>query len=222
MQFDNLFDQADVQKLIDVNAQSDFGERDVAIIVAAMVWGLTPSELTLLRVCDVLSESGAFHRKWLLPESVAYNGTSRELQTPEHVIPFFDDYIDWRLAESLSLGDQAGYRGLAPLSALFLNDRGGAYKLSPRTKGGDSYQPRAMSAKLQVLIDRAGFDATVSTFRDSWIKLMYDYGCDCKELMRISGVRQRETIDRKTRPAPRDTDHVFKDICSDLSGSDRV
>lgn len=70
-----------------------------------------------------------------------------------------------------------------------------------------------MSAKLKSFIERAGIEgATVATYRDSWVKAMYKAGCHHKDLMRVSGIRQKETIDRKTRPAIQDLEKVFKGI----------
>lgn len=72
-----------------------------------------------------------------------------------------------------------------------------------------------MNAKLKSFITKAGIEgATVATFRDSWVKVMYDHGCHHKDLMRVSGIKQKETIDRKIRPATQDLEKVFKDIYS--------
>lgn len=43
---------------------------------------------------------------------------------------------------------------------------------------------------------------------------MYEAGCHHKDLMRVSGIKQKETIDRKIRPAIQDLGKVFRDIYS--------
>ncbi|MGX1201012.1 site-specific integrase [Marinobacter sp. MBR-105] len=215
MPIERLFNESDVQRLIDMNSAPPFGKRNAALIMGALYWGLTPSEASLLRLEDVMDQSGDFFRIWTLPDSTAYNGEARELHTEDHVLPFFEAYMDWRLGEELCLSNQSWYRGSDPKSAFFLNDRGEPYKLSPRKKGSTDYQPRAMSAKLKSFIEKAGIEgATVATFRDSWVKAMYEAGCHHKDLMRVSGIKQKETIDRKTRPAIQDLEKVFKDIYS--------
>lgn len=215
MPIERLFNESDVQRLIDMNAAAPFGKRNAALIMGALYWGLTPSEASLLRLEDVMDQSGDFFRIWTLPASTAYNGEARELHTEDHVLPFFEGYMGWRLAEELYLSNQAWYRGSDPKSAFFLNDRGEPYKLSPRKKGSTEYQPRAMSAKLKSFIENAGIEgATVATYRDSWVKAMYEAGCHHKDLMRVSGIKQKETIDRKTRPAIQDLAKVFRDIYS--------
>lgn len=215
MSIERLFNESDVQRLVDMNAAPPFGKRDGAMIMGALYWGLTPSELSLLRLGDVMDLSGDFYRIWTLPAGTAYNGEERELHTENHVLPFFEQYMDWRVSEGLYLSNQPWYRGSDPKSHFFLNDRGEPYKLSPRKKGSTDYQPRAISAKLKSFIEKAGIKgATVATYRDSWVKAMYDHGCHYKDLMRVSGIKQKETIDRKTRPALQDLEKVFKDIYS--------
>jgi integrase len=215
MPIERLFSESDVQRLINMNSAPPFGKRNAALIMGALYWGLTPSEASLLRLEDVMDQSGEFFRIWTLPASTAYNGEARELHTEDHVLPFFEGYFEWRVGEELCLSNQAWYRGSDPQSAFFLNDRGEPYKLSPRKKGSTDYQPRAMSAKLKSFIEKAGIEgATVATYRDSWIKAMFDAGCHHKDLMAVSGIRQKETIDRKVRPAIQDLDQVFKAIYS--------
>ena len=213
MTVERLFSESDVQRLIDMNSAPPFGKRNAALIMGVLYWGLTPSEASLLRLEDVMDQSGEFFRIWTLPASTAYNGEARELHTEDHVLPFFVGYLDWRVAEGLCLSNQSWCRGSDPKSAFFLNDRGEPYKLSPRKKGSTDYQPRAMSAKLKSFIEKAGIEgATVATYRDSWVKAMYEAGAHHKDLMRVSGIKQKETIDRKTRPAIQDLEKVFKDI----------
>ena len=215
MPIERLFNESDVQRLIDMNAAPPFGKRNGALLMGALYWGLTPSEMSILRLEDVMDQSGEFFRIWTLPASIAYNGEARELHTEDHILPFFEQFVDWRVSERLFASNQSWYRGSDPKSPFFLNDRGEPYKLSPRKKGSAEYQPRAMNAKLKSLIDKAGIEgATVSTLRDSWIKAMSDHGCHHKELMRVSGIKQKSTLDRKTRPAIQDLDKVFKAIYS--------
>lgn len=215
MPIERLFDESDVQRLIDMNAVPPFGRRNSCLIIAAVYWGLTPSELSLLRLEDVMDQSGEFFRIWTLPASTAYNGDARELHTNDHVLPFFEQYMDWRASEGLYASNKPWYRGTDPKSHFFLNDRGEPFKLSPRKKGSSDYQPRTMNAKLKSFISKAGFEGvTVSTYRDSWIKTMHNHGCSYKDLMFVSGYKQRETIDRKIRPAVQDLEKVFRDIYS--------
>ena len=215
MPIEKLFTDSDIQSLLDMNAAPPFGPRNAALIMGAVYWGLAPSELSRIRLEDVMAENGEFYRIWGLPGYTAFNGDPRELRTEDHVLPFFEKYMDWRLKQKLFLSNQSSCRSSDPKSHFFLNDRGQAFKLSPRKKGSGDYQPRSMNEKLKQLIKNTSIQgATPSTFRDSFIKGMYESGCHYKELMRVSGIKQKTTLDRKIRPHERELEDVYKNLFS--------
>tara|TARA_Y100001001_G_scaffold158908_1_gene179093 strand:+ start:10235 stop:10915 length:681 start_codon:yes stop_codon:yes gene_type:complete len=210
---ERLFTEDDVQRLLDMNAAPPFGARNAALIIGAVYWGLTPSELSLLRLEDVMDRGGEFYRIWTLPAHTAYTGEPRELRTEDHVLPFFEAYMVWRESKETWTSNQNWYRGTDPKSPFFLNDRLGEFSLSPRSKGGSDYQPRAMNEKLKSFIRKAGIEGvTPRTFRDSCIKAMYDAGCHYNDLMLITGIKQKETIDRKVRPREKELKKVFQEV----------
>ncbi len=213
MAVEKLFTEQELQLLLDMNSKPPHGQRSCALIMGAVYWGLTPSELSLLQLQHVMSQSGEFYRIWTLPASVAYNGEARELRTEDHVLPFFEAYMDKRMELKLHLSNKAWYRHSDPESHFFLNDRGDSFKLSPRKKGSSDYQPVSMNSKLKQLIANTSIQgAKPSTFRDTFIKNMYEAGCGYKELMAVSGIKGKETLDRKIRPHEREIEEVFKTI----------
>lgn len=123
MPIEKIFSEADIQTLIDMNSAPPFGQRNGALILGAVYWGLTPTELSLLRLEDVMDQSGEFYRVWVLPKSVAYTGEARELMTADHVLPALEKYMDWRIKNNLFLTNLHSYRRSDPKSYFFLNDR---------------------------------------------------------------------------------------------------
>ncbi|WP_444935852.1 site-specific integrase [Microbulbifer sp. JMSA004] len=215
MPVEKLFTEPELQVLLDMNAAPPHGQRNAALIIGAVYWGITPSELSLLRLEDVMDQGGQFFRVWTLPASTAYNGEVRELHTEDHVLPFFEAYMGQRVKEGLYKSNQSWYRNSDPKSYFFLNDRGEPFKLSPRKKGATDYQPASMNSKLKQLIANTGIQgAKPSTFRDTFIKNMYEAGCGYKELMKVSGIKGKETLDRKIRPHERELEAVFKNLFS--------
>ena len=53
---------------------------------------------------------------------------------------------------------------------------------------------------------------TPSTFRDLWIKAMYDVGCGYSDLQAVSGIKSKATLDKKVRPSEQELEVVFKSI----------
>jgi integrase len=96
-----------------------------------------------------------------------------------------------------------------------LNDRGEPYKLSPRKAGSGEYQPRSMNEQLKRMIKKAGLHgATPSSFRDSFVRGLYEEGCGWKDLMAVTGIKQKRTLERKVRPREAELDKVFSNLYS--------
>ncbi len=215
MAVERFFDVKDIQELLDKNAGTSFGRRNAALIMGAVYWGLTAQELSLLSVNDVIAETGDFYMSWVLPKHTAYNGEERTCYTKEHMLDFFDNYAEWRKQNNIGLSNLAAYRNLDPNSKFFLNNRGEPYKLSPRKAGSGEYQPRSMNEQLKRMIKRTGLHgATPSSFRDSFIRELYNNGCKWEDLMAVTGIKQKRTLERKVRRKELELEKIFKNLYS--------
>lgn len=215
MPIEHIFDERDVQELINQNASKPFGARNAVLILGGVYWGLTPLEMCWVTVEDVIAPDGQFYKEWVLPDRFAYNGEAREIHTADHVLPFFEAYVEMRLERSWGLSNLHTHRGLSPTSYFFLNDSGRQYKPTERKSGSGSFQPRSMIEQLKRMINRTGIQgATASTYRDSFIKSMYDSGAGWKDLMRVSGIKQKRTLERKVRPHERELEAVLSKLYS--------
>lgn len=211
MASERIFDEIDVQELLDQNSAPPFGARNVALILGGVYWGLAPIELSLVATEDVIAPNGDFYRVWTLPAHAAFNGEARVIYTAEHVLPFFDKYADFRLSRGWGVTENLHtHRRLSPDSRFFLNDRGEPYKPTERKDKPGSYQPRTMVEQLKRMIGRTGlYGATPSSFRDSFIKGMYENGATWTELMKATGIKQKRTLEKKVRPHERDLEDIL-------------
>jgi len=215
MASERLFTEPDIQELVDKNAGPPYGKRNAALIMGAVYWGLTPTELSLVSVQDVMHENGELLRIWVIPAHVAFNGEPRECHTENHVLPFYDGYLDWRISKGWGTSNMHTFRELDPQSRFFLNDRGEPYKLSPRIAGSGQYQPRSMNEQLKRLISRTNlYGATPSSFRDSYIRGLYENGCGWKDLMKLTGIKQKRTLEKKIRPQDAGLEIIFSNLFS--------
>lgn len=215
MASERLFTEPDIQELVDKNAAPPYGKRNAALIMGAVYWGLTPSELSQVSVQDVMHQNGEMLRVWVIPVHVAFNGEPRECHTEDHVLPFFDGYINWRREKGWGTTNIHTYRTLNPESMFFLNERGVPYKLSPRVAGSNQYQPRSMNEQLKRLIRRTSLHgATPSSFRDSYVRGLYENGCGWKDLMKLTGIKQKRTLERKVRPQEAELEIIFNNLFS--------
>ena len=192
MAAERIFDEVDVQELLEQNAAPPFGARNAALILGGVYWGLTPLELCLVSTEDVLAPNGDFYRVWVLPKHASFNGAAREVHTADHILPFFERYVDMRKGQNWALSSNLhSHRGLSPSSRFFLNDGGEPYKPTERRNKPGSYQPRSMLEQLKRMIDRTGlYGATPASYRDSFIKGIFDNRAGWSYLMKVTGVKQ--------------------------------
>jgi len=215
MAVERIFDEADLNQLIEQNAAHPYGRRNAALIFGGVYWGLTPLEASQIELENVIAPSGDFYRVWVLPAHFAFNGEAREIHTGDHILPFFEKYAELRQEKEWGLSNLKSHRSLAPDSKFFLNDSGEPYKVTARKAGSGSYQPRSMNEQLKRMIGRTDlYGATPASFRDSFIKGMYDKGCGWTELKKVSGIKQKRTLEKKVRPHERELENVLKSLYS--------
>ena len=209
------FNAKDVENLLNNNA-NHLGERNAALIMSGVGWGLNPLEMCQVSTKNLISESGELYRIWVLPEHNSYNGEAREIRTENNLLPFFESYIDLRIRKKWGLSNLHSYKGLDPESKFLLNDYGRPYKLTKthnKDTGKTSYQARSMNEQLKRIISRTNIvDAKPSSFRDSYIKALYDEGAGWEELKLATGLKNKKTLERKIRPEVKEMEDVYKSL----------
>ena len=209
------FNQAEIAKIIENNADPKFGRRNSALVMGGVYWGLTPLELCQVSVKDVIAPSGEFYQIWILPKHASYNNEKREIHTENHVLNFFESYALYRQKKKWGLSNLSSYKGLDPESMFFLNDTGSPYKLtkSDRGNGKITYQARSMNEQLKRMLARTNIQgATPASYRDTFIKFMYEAGCQWEELKLVTGIKNKKTLENKIRPEIRELEQVYKTI----------
>ena len=209
------FTQAEIVKLIENNAVPELGRRNSVLVIGGVYLGLVPLELCLVDVKDIMAPNSEFFQIWVLPSHASYNGEPREIHIENHVLNFFKSYVLLRLKKQWGLSNLSAYSGLDPESKFFLNDKGQPYKLtkSDRGNGKITYQARSMNEQLKRMIARTDIQgATPASYRDTFIKLMYEAGCQWEELKLVTGIKHKKTLENKIRPEIRELEQVYKTI----------
>lgn len=224
MAVERIFDESDIQELLDQNSAPPFGARNAALILGGVYWGLTPIELCQVETGDIIAPNGEFYRVWVLPKHASFNGESREVYTEDHVLPFFEKYADLRLERKWGVASNLhSHRKLSPDSKFFLNDRGEPYKPTERKDKPGSYQPRSMVEQLKRMIGRTSlYGATPASYRDSFVKGLYENGAGWSDLMKITGIKQKRTLEKKVRPHERELKTVLSGLFSRVKIPDHI
>jgi integrase len=214
-----VLEVGDLKELLSAQEGSEFETRDRLAILAAALWGLTASELSLLQVGDVVHEHGPLRKVWTLPAKTAYNGYERKIST-EHarLIEALEAYLEWRCAQGAKLSGHVEhstrYRGLDPQSVLMLNDNGAPFAFSKRSKAQPgSVQPTGINALFKRLIGRSNLNGgvTYTDFRRSFICHLAreeEGNLSMRNIMAVTGMRDYSGV---KRIVDADTKHL-KDV----------
>lgn len=213
MPIEKVLSESDIKKIIQANSQPPFALRNKVLVIGSTYWLLTPIELCELRLEDIMDKDGSFYKIWVLPDYVAQNGTSRELRTSDHIAKVLQQYIDWWKANGLYQSGREAYQGCDPKAHLILNDNYEKYSLSKRGRNGTGYLPIALNKKLNTMLETAGMKGcTASSLRDSGIKLMWDKGAHYKDLMELTGIKTKKSLDSKIRPHEAELESVVNNV----------
>ncbi|MEL0637617.1 hypothetical protein V6259_12690 [Marinomonas sp. TI.3.20] len=212
MPLERIFDERDINELLTQNAGGEHGARNAALILSGVCWGLTPLEQSLVSTESVIAPNGQLYRTWVLPSHESYNGKSRELYTEDHLVPFFQKYIDVRLKKEWGTGGHS-HQALLPDKPFLLNDNGERYRINTTAKGHRS--AKAMHDQLRKMIKNSGlYDATPASYRASFIKLMYESGAKWTDLKGLTGIKDKRTLEGHVRPHERELESILSKIFS--------
>ena len=213
--FENMeLSSDDIQRLYAEAGSGDFPARDALLLRAALYWGFTATELSLLEIQHVLSVEGEWRERFLLPATFAFNALARSAWIRE---PAFVHYLDQWLAQrrllNWGLSGTPRHRGFDANSPLLLNNQGRPFAMTPRSPGSADLLPSGMHRQLRELLDRAGLQHySPQVFRDTYIVRLWRRGLTRQQITQVTGIRKAETITRKIRhllPEPEDIFTAF-------------
>lgn len=209
MPLTKIFTEKEIQRIFDANSQDDFKYRNRALIVGVGYWGLTKAEICDLSINSVLAPDGQWRLKWDLPSDISFTGEVRRLFTPDHIVPALDDYAKWLSQYESYQGIGGEFLNLQPSKKFFVNDNGDPFAKTEREKGTKKYTTRSLDEKLKLFIQRAKIQgATPNTFRDTWIKNLYDGGAKMPELLAITGYRDKRAIESRILPSEQELEVI--------------
>lgn len=211
---------ADIQALHDAASRSEFPERDLALVHASLYWGFTASELSRLQLQTVMQRNGEWRERFKLRPEYAFNGESRTAWLLDAGLKRrLDDWASYRLEHHWGEGRGESFRGLDERQPLFLNNRGQAFAMTPRSAGSEDLLPTAMNRLLRELLDAAGLEEhSPLDLRDTYILRLWDAGLAKQDIMTLTGIRRSETINRKVRDRIPAVEDVFAGFHGELFG----
>jgi len=176
-------------------------ERDVALLFVLYGTALSTTELARLTVSDYLRPDGSVKVESAVRCDVAHNGEQRPLYwSNKRVVNAVDKYLAWRLEHKQGATIKKGaFRGLDPLSALFLTDDGKPCTLTPKTlpSGVLSYSCNTLGAVISRLHANAGIEGgNAQAARRTWAVKQHRKGYDLVHIAKILGHKSITTTKR--------------------------
>lgn len=154
--------------------------------------GLTAGEIGRLTIHDYLISSGKARAKFLVRAEISYNGYERALfwSNPK-IARAMDEYLAWRVENSVGMVTPGRYRGLDPHSPLFVNGRTGGPFLGTLYIKGGAVRETAMvlSALIKRLLTQAGIEGSAQSGRRTLAVLLARQKKDVAVVRQILGLR---------------------------------
>ncbi len=204
----------EIRQLYAVAAAGELPARNGLLIRAALYWGFTATELSLLQLDHVMISTGEWRQHFLLPASFAFNGLTRGAWIREAAfIHSLDSWLRERRDRHWGCTGQPDYRGFESTSPLLLNNQGKPYAMTPRSPGSQDILPSGMHRQLRELLDQAGLQHhSPQVFRDTYIVRLWQRGLSRQQITRLTGIQKTETITRKIRHLLPEPEEVFNDF----------
>lgn len=201
----------EIRLLYAVAERGEYPARDGLLLRAALYWGFTATELSLLEVGHVLSVEGQWRERFLVPADFAFNGLARTAWIREQAFTsFLEQWLAQRQSLNWGLSGAERYRGFDGSSPLLLNNQGKPFAMTPRSPGSTDLLPSGMHRQLRELLDRAGLQHhSPQVFRDTYIVRLWSRGLTRQQIVQLTGIRKAETITRKIRHLLPEPEEIF-------------
>lgn len=167
--------------------------RDVAVLAVLYSTGVMPNEAAKLIVSDYLTEDGRVRVDSTLRAEITVNGKVRPLVwASRKTCSALDDYLRYRLDNRHGVSTaQAAYRGLDPLSPLFLAEDGEPFTFTRRVTrtSAVSYSCESLTELIRRLHEQAGIEGgNASAARRSFAVGLHREGRSMKVIQQLTGL----------------------------------
>lgn len=180
-----------------LRARSTNPIEDLALYFLMLATGARPLEIARLQVLDYLAPDGTVRAASELRAEVAITGRARPLQfRSARLNTAIGDYLTYRVQRRLGVGQDDRYRGLDPLSRLFLSPTGQGFEILVYADGGQRrFRCRAIQEAYRKIWRCAGFrNLTTLDARHTVADRLYARGADEMQVGLLLGIGERAAV----------------------------
>lgn len=181
-----------------IRSRSDNANRDVALVCVLLATGAKPIEIAKLEVRDYLDAPGDVRQHSEMRAEVAANGLERPLHfTSRMAIDAIDAYLTERVRRGIGAGRTQRFRGLDPLSKLFLTELGEPFAVTQRGHWDQRETCRLILGTYQTIFRRAGwFGFSAQRARQHVATELYRRGADVGQVGELLGLKSERAVRR--------------------------
>lgn len=190
-----------------IKGRSRYPWHDVALFYMLFATGARPLEIARMEVRDYLNLDGAVRRESTMREEVTISGKARPLFFASRKLDaVLDSYLRERVSQRNGNDAASTYRGLDPMSRLFLSPTGQGFKITPYGKNGQRrFLCRAILETYTKLFRYSELEGvTAMSVRRTVISRLYDRGADEDQIGLLLGISERSAV-RELLPRPKPT-----------------
>ncbi len=208
------------EKEIDLAAErtrrmSNCQNRDVALLLVLFATAAKPLEIARLQICDYLRPDGSIREESIMRPEVAVNGKARPLFfASAKANAAVDAYLNERLQRSHGVTMTALYRGLDPVSRLFLTNEGNEMPIGIRQKGRQRHYHCGMILDIyRKIFARTGLKGVSAlSARRTVAQKLKERGTDDEDIGLILGLKERNSVRNLLPREPQPLKAVVKEL----------
>lgn len=193
----HLSDEDIVAGALRIRGRSQQPQEDLALFFILLVTGARPLEIARLEVRDYLRKDGSVRRNSQIRPEAAITGRPRPLFFRSmRLDEALDAYLSQRISSKLCLGIKGEYRGLDPMSRLFLSASGQGFDIKPYGSDGQKrFRCRAIQETYRKLFRYAELKpVTALTARHTVAERLYARGADESQIGLLLGIAERSAV----------------------------
>lgn len=194
---------------------SNCKNRDVALLLVLFATAAKPLEIARLQVCDYLRADGSVREESVMRPEVAVNGKARPLFfSSAKANAAIDTYLEERLQRGHGVTETASYRGLDPVSRLFLTNEGNEMPIRIRQKGHQRHYHCGMILDIyRKIFARTGMKGVSAlSARRTVAQKLKERGTDDEDIGRLLGLKEKNSVRNLLPREPQPLKAVVKEL----------
>ncbi len=180
-----------------IRQMSNCRNRDIALLLALFSTAAKPLEIARLEVRDYLNENGSIREESTMRAEAAIGGAARPLFfASAKANAAIDAYLQERVRRRQGVHQSRKYRGLDPMSRLFLTDEGNAIPIKIKEQGKQRHHLCSVIQNIyRKIFARAGLEGVSAlSARRTIAQKLKERGTNNDDIGKVLGLKEKNSV----------------------------